>query len=153
MKNLDRLRIRVAFQRPVYFPVKVTSEGFQTDSDFFPELTGRIIKSTLVRRLFEDGSPVCSSPDGIRAENGILCDECRHPLCRPRLRIQLAAGPSVYVMDLPPTSAHNLFLLEDQAAARGEKLVNWTLRLSVFGHDHWGEVLFERTDPPAPQSL
>ena len=149
--DTDRLRIRGAFQRPAYFPVKVTSEGFETQSGFFRELKGRIIKSTLVRRLFEDGIPVCSSPDGIRAENGTLCDRCRHPLCQPRLRIQLAAGPAIYVIDLPPTSAHNLFLLEDEADARRERLVNWTLKLSVLGHDHWGEVLFERTDPPAPE--
>jgi hypothetical protein len=127
--------------------VKVTPQGFEVqDVAEYKELRGRITKVTLVRKLFEDGGITCSSPDGIQSEDGLLCDECLHPRGQPRLRIQLACGPTVYVFDLPSTSAQNFFALEDKAEAQGCEIFDWRLKLTVVCHNHWGEVVFERID-------
>lgn len=142
----DRLRLRDAFRKPLYLPVRVTPDGFDVDQHHYPELQGRILKASLARKLFDDGFLACSSPDGIRAEDGTLCDHCRHPRCQPRLRIQLACDRLVYILDLPPTSAENFFALEDRADAQGARLVDWNVRLSVINREHWGEVTFEKID-------
>jgi len=144
----------MAFQKPTYLPVKVTPQGFEVNDEEFKELRGRVTKMTLVRKLFENGFLACSSPDGIRADNGTLCAKCKHPRCQPRLRIQLAVGQFVHLIDLATTSAENLFALEDQAETQGRQLVDWTLKLTVVNHDKWGEVVFEPIEklPPKEQT-
>jgi hypothetical protein len=146
MNTQQRWRLRLAFQKPTYLPLKITPEGFEIDGNTFSELQGRVIKMTLIRKLFEDGIPTCSSPDGIRSDDGTACDDCQHPRCQPRLRLQLRAGSQVYLLDLATTSAKNLFALEDEAEAQGHELLDSTLKLTVVGHDHWGEVRFELLD-------
>jgi hypothetical protein len=141
--DYERLRLRAAFRRPTYLIVKITPRGFEVEDALFDELAGRVTKLTLIRKLFEQGAPVCSSPDGIRANDGTLCDECRHPSCQPRLRVHLASDAAVFLLDLPATSAHNLLELEDQVVARGERLLDWIVKLTVAERGHWGEVVFE----------
>lgn len=149
MTAMNRHTLRRAFQRPSYFPVKVTPSGFEVDGlDEYEKLRGRILKMTLIRKLFDDGSIVCSSPDGTTAENGTLCESCQHPRCQPRLRIHLGRDELVYVLDLAPSSARNLFATEDRAESEGDRLEDWILELSVIEHDSWGEVVFERVDSP-----
>lgn len=145
-----RQRLRDAFRKPTYLAVRVTPDGFELDSHLYPRLEGRILKASLARKLFHDGILACSSPDGVRAEDGTVCEKCRHPRCQPRLRLQLASGSLVYLLDLPTTSAENYFALEDQADAHGARLLDWNVRLAVINRDHWGEVTFEKLDSPSP---
>ena len=144
----DRQRLRDAFRKPIYLAVRVTPEGFDVQEHHYPELQGRIVKATLARKLFDDGVLACASPDGIRADAGTVCHECQHPRCQPRLRLQLACGALLYVLDLPTTSAQNFFALEDQAEAQGARLVDWNVRLRVISREHWGEVTFKKIDSP-----
>jgi hypothetical protein len=142
----DRTNLRRAFQRPAVFPVRITPKGFVVEGELLPlpALRGRIAKTVLVRKLFEDGFLVCDSKDGIRSRKGVLCDECRHPSCRPLVRMQLADGPLVHLLDLPFTSAKNFFALEDEAQRAGVSLASWLLELTVTDHETWGEVRFTR---------
>ena len=146
-QDLERLRLREAFQRNTYLAVRITPSGFEVDEHHYDELHGRALQTSLNRRLFEDGVLACRSADGITAENGTLCDECRHPRCQPKLRLELAFGKTVFVLDLAPTSARNLFAMEDRAEAEGARLIDWTLRLAVTDRGNWGEVTFERVSP------
>ncbi len=142
----QRQRLREAFRKPSYFPVRVVSDGFDVAKNHFDELRGRILKTSLARKLFDDGFLACSSSDGIRSEAGCLCEKCQHPCCQPRLRLQLAFGRLVYVLDLPATSAENFFALEDRAESEGARLIDWTVRATVIDRGHWGEVTFEKVD-------
>ena len=128
----------------------MTPEGFEIAEEHVSELSGRVRQVTLVRKLFEDNFLACSSPDGIRGKDGKLCDECRHPMCQPRLRLQLATDAVVYLLELNATSAKNYFGLEDQAAVANTPIAHWPLRLTVANHGYWGEVRFERLDAPTP---
>lgn len=143
MSDFDRLRLRQAFKRPPYLSAKVTPQGFEVEDSLFDELRGRITKVTLTRKLFDDGYPVCSSPDGVKAADGTLCDECKHPNCQPKLRTQLASDTAIFTLELALTSAQNLFALEDKVEAAGQRLVDWIVKLKIIDHDHWGEVVFE----------
>ena len=140
----ERQRLLEAFLARVFVPVRVTRKGFLYHGELGSELQGRIAKRQLVRKLFEESRLVCDSKDGIRARDGTLCEECRHPRCRPQLRIQLAQGSTTFVMDLATTSAQNLLSIEGKAKAAGDHLQDWELRLAVLDQDTWGEVTFER---------
>lgn len=142
----DRQHLREAFQKPTYVQVRVVSNGFDVADDHYEELRGRIVKTSLLRRLFDDGFLACSSADGIRAEDGTLCQECQHPCCQPRLRVHLAYERLIYVFDLPPTSAANFFAFEDRAESQGARVIAWTVRVAVIDRDHWGEVTFEKLE-------
>ena len=144
----ERHRIRQAFRRPVSLPVRITPHGFDVAEDHYDHLEGKIIKTTLARKLFEDSFLACSSSDGLRSEYGKLCAECRHPRCQPRLRIQLASERTIFVLELPATSAENYFALEDEADRLGASLADWTVRLTVIDRGHWGEIVFERFEAP-----
>ena len=144
----ERRRMRQAFGKPVYLPVRITAHGFDVADEHYDQLEGTIIKATLVRKLFDDNFLACSSSDAIRSEDGKLCAECHHPRCQPRLRIQLARDRTVFVLELPPTSAHNYFALEDEAERLGAPLIDWTVRLTVTDRGHWGEIAFEAIQPP-----
>lgn len=153
MSTPDRQRLRDAFHKPTYLPVRVTPRGFEVaEEHHYDELQGRIIKISLIRKLFDDGSLLCSSSDGVRAENGTLCQTCLHPSCQPKLRLHLALDKIVYVLELAATSAENLFALEDQAEAEGIRLIDCTVRLRAIDRRTWGEVTFERIPQPDPTS-
>ncbi len=140
----ERKNPRLAFQKPHPVLVRVTPKEFLIDDNPFERLEGRVSKTQLIRKFFEDHVLVCDSPDGTVARNGTRCEQCLHPRCRPQLRIHLAQGSVIYVIDLAITSANNYFLLEDQARRQGERIEDWTLVLSVVDHNYWGEVRFER---------
>ena len=142
--------MRRAFRAPTHVAVKVTPEGFEIVDERVAELCGRVRQVTLVRKLFEDNFLACSSPDGVRGTDGKLCDECRHPMCQPRLRLRLATDTVLYLLELNATSARNYFRLEDQATAAKTHIARWPLRLSVVSHGYWGEVCFERLNEPTP---
>jgi hypothetical protein len=142
--NPDSRTLRRAFAKPTTFLVKVSPQGFLIHDELSLELTGRVGKTHLVRKLFQDGVLSCDSKDGREARNGTLCADCRHPRCRPQLRIHLHREPVVYILDLAFTSAQSLLALEAEAMEQGETLDQWNLRLTVRNHGYWGEVCFER---------
>jgi hypothetical protein len=133
---------RRAFQPAIYFPAKVTPEGFFVDEEHLDTLEGRVQKTHLVRKRFEDGEFACDSRDGVTARNGTRCEACLHPQCRPMLRLHLRNGGVVYVIDLAVTSAQNFLRLEDILEADGKKLDDTPLELSVLNRGYWGEVCF-----------
>lgn len=136
-------RIRRAFAQESIFFVRLRTDGFEIDGQAYSVLAGRILKTTLIRKLFEDATLVCQSKDGQTAENGTACDACNNPRCKPILRIQLAEQNMRYLIDLNASSAHNLFALEDRLLANGRSLADAPLKLTVRSHGHWGEVLFQ----------
>ena len=141
---MNRHRLHEAFHKPPVRLVRILPDGFLTEGRRFVQLTGRIARTRLLRKRFEAGALVCDSPDGIQARNGTICDACRHPDCRPWLRVHLATTEEVYLLDLAVVSARNLLALEEEAAQQGTDLTRWTLRLTVTSHGRWGEVRFER---------
>jgi hypothetical protein len=136
--------LRQAFARRTYVLIRVTQKGFRLEDDILPELSGRIIKSTMLRKLFQDGDLVCQSKDGVTAEDGTVCATCLHPLCRPQMRIQLLNGSCAYVIDLAVTSAQNLLDFEDEAKAEDKRLRDLEVVLTILDRGHWGEVRFAR---------
>lgn len=145
----ERVRLRQAFRKPTYLPVRVTFRGFEVADGHYETLQGTVIRVSLARKLFRDGIFTCSSSDGVRADDGKECDSCRHPLCQPRLRLQLLVQRAlIYVLELPSTSADNFFTLEDQLEREGVDLTDCVVRLAVIDRGHWGEVSFERVPQP-----
>lgn len=145
--NVDKTLARV-FQERTYVFVRVTPDGFErTDGSPVATLLGRIQKHHLIRKRFEGGRLACDSRDGVRSRRGFVCDECRHPLCRPQLRVHLVPDFTTkvtYVVDLAVTSAQNLLALSDELAREEKRLDDVLLQLLVVRHGHWGEVRFER---------
>jgi len=139
----DRNALRRAFVPRSSF-VRVTSKGFVVHDELHTEMTATLHSIQLIRKLFENGSLSCDSPDGTQAHDGTLCDECRHPQFRPQLRLEITSGSESYVLDLSSTSARNLFAIEDEVEEQRGKLMNCTLRMLVIDRGHWGEVCFER---------
>jgi hypothetical protein len=150
-ENLER--IRSAFRSPVHLSVKVTPEGFDVDGHLFPELIGRIVKVSLLRKRFQDGVLACTSPDGLRSTDGTLCDSCCHPECQPRLRAQLLCGQIVYTLELAASSARNLLATQEQAERQGSHLWLWPLRLTVESRGYWGQVRFQKEQEHPEQQL
>ena len=142
--NPNPQTLRRAFVKPTTFLVKISPKGFVIHDELSPELTGRVGKAHLLRKLFEDGVLICDSKDGRHARDGSVCSECRLPRCRPQLRIHLHWEPVIYILDLAFTSAQSLLALEAEALEQGQSLEQWNLRLTVRDHGYWGEVLFER---------
>ena len=137
--------MRKAFtaDRPLY--VRITPTGFRIDDRPLHELRGRISNLRLRRRRFDaDGTVDCESPDGLVARDGTKCELCRHPRCRPFLRLHLRDDNSTYVLDLGGSSARNLIAMEAEAHASGSELEDWTLLLTVLDRQDWAEVAFER---------
>jgi len=136
--------IRKAFQKPHCFPVKLTPKGFLADDELLTSLSGRVARTQLIRKLFEDGVLVCYSNDGLTSRDGSDCDRCGHPRCQPQLRLHLHDGNVRYIIDLAATSARNFLAIDDQARSRGHNLDDWDLTLTVHDHGRWGEVRFHR---------
>jgi hypothetical protein len=143
MNPENRQHLRRAFAQDSLFFVRLLPDGFEIDGQSYHELSGRILKTVLIRKLFEDGTLVCQSKDGRTADNGTACEQCLNPRCRPILRIQLAEQNMRYLIDLNASSAKNLFTLEDRLQAAGQVFSNTHLKLTVCNHGHWGEVLFD----------
>lgn len=143
---MSRRGSRAAFQPATYFPAKVTPQGFFVDEECLDTLEGRVTKTHLVRKRFEQGVLACDSRDGVTARDGTACDRCLHPQCQPRLRLHLRNATAVYVIDLAVTSAQNFFALEDVLEGEGKTLEGTPLQLSVVPRGYWGEVRFTRTE-------
>jgi hypothetical protein len=141
--SISHQQLRGAFAQPTLFLVKLQSDGFEISGQAYEELAGQVVKTRLLRKLFEDGALSCQSKDGVTADNGSACNQCRHPRCRPILRIQILEQQRRYLIDLNASSANNLFTIEDQLHAAGQALATTRLRLTVFNHGQWGEVRFE----------
>jgi hypothetical protein len=133
--------IRRAFLLPTQLLARVTTQGFVVADE---QVTARLQQVRLVRKLFENGALACDSPDGIEARNGTLCDQCRHPRCRPQLRIVLDRGAVHYLLDVNATSARNLLALEDELATEGLSIEGYPVKLTVVSRGHWPEVRFAR---------
>lgn len=136
--------LRRAFADTAPLLVRVTQDGFLVDGDVQPELVGHVTRADLLRKLFQDGKLLCNSTDGVTARNGTVCAECRHPRCRPQIRLALAGNDATHIIDLGTTSARNLFAVADEAQRDGATLDGWLLRLTVQPREGWGEVHFER---------
>ena len=141
---MNREQIRQAFRKAAFETIRVTPEGFEFRDNLYPEITGRVRDIVLTRKLFEEQMPICFSLDGVRGSDGKLCEECQHPKCLPRLRMEIAADVCVYVVELNATSARNFFDIEDLASRAGDLVGRWLLTLTVVDHGHWGEVRFRR---------
>jgi hypothetical protein len=134
--------VRREFGRECYSYVKVTPRGFDLDDEILEELRGRVVKAAIIRKRFEDGALVCDSKDGVKGRDGLVCDQCRHPRCRPMMRIHFLCAGIHLVIDLAPSSANNLVALEQ----RGDVDLETTeLQISVLDRGHWGEVVFQET--------
>ena len=144
---MDRRTIRAAFRRTTTRLARVTPQGFLVGDERHHELIGRLDSYQLLRKRFEDGELVCDSPDGVNARTGQSCQACLHPQCRPQLRLRLRDGPFSYLIDLAVTSAENLFEIEDDAEAKGCRIEDWHLRITIKPRGGWGEVRFERHRP------
>lgn len=141
----DRGRMRSALARPTYLFVRVAPGGFVLEHEGREELAGRIVKSHLVRKLFEDGVLACDARDGVTARDGTVCEACRHPRCLAFVRIHVRDGPVVYVLDLAPTAARALLELTDALEDEKRRLDDVPVRLTVADQGHWGLVRIERT--------
>jgi hypothetical protein len=135
--------LRDAFQ-PRTALVRTHPEGFLVGDDLRPTLEGTIDRITLRRKRFEGTRLVCHSEDGVRAVDETACDMCQHTRCRPHLRIGLVNKGTRYIVDLTPSSAHNLFALEDDILTSGGTLMTTRLYLETIDRGDWGEVTFER---------
>jgi hypothetical protein len=134
--------VRREFSRECFSYVKVTPRGFDIDIDdeVVEELRGRVVKATVIRKLFEDSVLTCDSKDGVTGREGIVCAQCRHLRCRPMMRIHFLCAGINLVIDLAPTSAQNLVALEQ----RGDvDLETAELNIAVIDRGHWGEVTFQ----------
>jgi hypothetical protein len=136
--------MRSALARPTYLFVRVAPDGFVLEHEDRSELTGRIVKSHLVRKRFEDGMLACSSPDGVTARDGTACDSCLHPRCTALVRIHVRDGPVIYVLDLAPTAARALLDFTDAVEADRERLEHVPITLTVDNRGRWGLVRIDR---------
>lgn len=135
-------------QLPVLW-VQVTPKGFvirQTEAAV-ATLEGHVVRQRFERKLFLDGMLACGSLDGEMAYDGkTRCQDCRHPLCQPRIRLRLADRHAHYLVDLAISSARNFFALEDGIQEQGLHLESQRLRLTVIDRGYFGEIRFERLD-------
>ena len=141
----ERARMRSALARPTFLFVRVAPGGFVLEHEDREDLTGRIVKSHLLRKRFEEGMLACDSRDGIAARDGNVCESCRHPRCLAFVRIHLRDGPVTYVLDLAPTAARALLDLTDDVEAKDQRLEDVPVRLTVENRGRWGLVRIERT--------
>lgn len=144
MRDDDKQAIRTAFLMPTPIFVRVATDHFVVAGEPVAVLTGRFLRTQLLRKLFQRGALVCYAPDGVESTDAIYCDGCRHPRCRPYLRVYLDRGQVHLVLDLSPASARNFLALEDDVAAEGLRLEHCPLRLTVTPRGSWGEVRFKR---------
>jgi len=124
--------------------VRVRPQGFEVDGETLRELAGRVHKTQLARKLFEQGKLVCDSNDGEFARNGRRCRDCelKDSTCRPFLRLYLETGEGTALIDLNKPSAERLFEIEDAVRDAKLDLHKIDLRLTVTDHGRWGEVRF-----------
>lgn len=131
--------VRHEFGRACYSYVRVTPKGFDVDGEIIEHLRGHVVKAAVIRKRFENGELVCESKDGIVGKDGLVCDQCRHPRCRPMMRIHFLCGGVHLVIDLAPTSSQNLVALEQRDHVN---LATTELQIAVVDRGHWGEVVF-----------
>lgn len=144
--------LRAAFLRPVLMPVCIGPRGFtlgrnndeQNAGPPLEQIEGRVVKMTALRHRYQRNIVTCSSRDGTRSTNGVLCADCLHPDCRLKLNVHLRDGILLYVIFLNVPSANNLLDLDDEAKYDGEEFCRWRLCLTTRNHGSWTEVLFVR---------
>jgi len=124
----------------------ISYRGVYLPDDETEELYGEIIKAHLIRKRFEDNCPVCQSRDGITSLDGISCEGCDDPDCRPGLRLYLKSGNRRCIIDLNATSAQNLCAFNDQLEKEGKCLEGQAIRMRLKNHHYWAEVTFEKFD-------
>ncbi len=135
---------RHLFNRPTVVFAKVRPDGFllsQTE-ELVSELKGRVMQVIAMRKLFDGAVLACQSRDGATSQDGARCEECRHPRCRPVLRLRLADGRVHYLLDLAISSARNLIALEERLERQGSALEAVPLQLSVSNRGRYGVVEF-----------
>ena len=140
----ERGRMRSALSRPVYLFVRVAPGAFVLEREERDDLAGRIVKSQLVRKRFEEGVLACDSRDGITARTGTVCEACLHPRCLAFVRIHVRDGPVIYVLDLAPTAARALLDLTDAVEAEDLHLEDVPVHLTVENRGRWGLVRIDR---------
>ena len=139
------IRFRGDFQASRWLGVKVRPNGFDVEGELHDRLRGRIVRTTRIRKLFEDGTLSCRSPDGIHSDAGIPCEACGHPDCRPLLRVHLEVAAQILLLDLPHSSARNLIRLADEQERSEKGLATIEVTATVVNRGYWGEVRFTRT--------
>ena len=127
------------WREPVRIFAGVTPNGFWIDGHVYPELSGRVIKTCFVRKLFVDRCLICYAPDAICAREGCHCDGCGETKCRPYLRIELAYNSAIYSIDIGISSVVNFVRIEELALASGQLIVDVPLKLTVANQ---GEICF-----------
>lgn len=147
--------IRREFNQTLTCFVRITPRGFiitypgvSLPDDQTEELCGEITKVHLIRKRFEDNSPVCQSRDGITSLDGISCEACDDHDCRPGLRLHLKSGNRRCIIDLNATSAQNLCAFNDQLEKESRHLLSQPIRMRLRNHKYWAEVIFEKFDEP-----
>lgn len=137
-------RFRDDFQGARWVGVRIRPGGFEIDGDVRAGLRGRVTSCTRARKLFEDGALplIAGGREGIQSDEGVLCEACAHPRCRPLLRVHFADGGQVYLLDLPHSSARNLIRVEDELARPERSLAATEVVAEVVDRGHWGEVTF-----------
>ena len=138
-------RFRSDFQASRWLGVKIRPNGFEVEGELHDRLQGRIVRTARIRKLFEDGTLSCRSSDGIRSDDGILCESCGHPDCRPLLRVHLEVAAQILLLDLPHSSARNLIRLADELDCSDKGLATVEVTATVVDRGYWGEVRFTRT--------
>lgn len=133
---------RGRFQAARWIGVRIRPGGFEVEGELHGELRGRVVKTSQIRKRFEEGVLACRSSDGLESEEGVPCQECLHPDCRPLLRVQVQGSDDIWILDLPHSSARNLICLEDQMTREGRELITTDLILTVKDRGYWGEVRF-----------
>ena len=134
--------IRSAFEfRPQQY-VRIDPTGFSIEGWPSHNLTGHIAKILLIRRRFENGQLTCQSGGDVTSRNEEHCKMCHDLLCTPMLRVYLVTAGTTYILDLVPSSAQNLFALDDRLKAKGSSLHALNVQLAVLNRGHWGEVCF-----------
>jgi hypothetical protein len=140
-------RDRRLFGRPPLLRVRVRPQGFQIveSEERVSEIEGYVLAWKAIRKLFLDGVLSCQSNDGIVArDSNTECEKCRHPLCRPQIRLRLADRHVHYLLDLAVSSAQNFLAVESAMVAERFRLAEVELRLTVKNRAYFGEVCFER---------
>ena len=137
---------RRLFGRPPLLRVRVRPLGFEIveSEEQVSQIEGYVLAWKAIRKLFLDGALSCQSDNGVVARDGTVCEKCRHPLCRPQIRLRLADRHVHYLIDLAVSSAHNFLALESAMVREGFRLAEVELRLTVKDRGYFGEVCFER---------
>jgi hypothetical protein len=128
--------------------VRITRHGFAWGDEVEASLTGHVTKTTLIRKLFEDGVLTCHSNDGKTGRDQRPCADCDRDLCSPQLRIHLREDQHTWLLDLHSTAASRILALADKARTQRQSLDAWTLRFTLLQHDNRVHVDIQKVPDP-----